>query len=257
MAETKKYFWLRLKRDFFKRHDIQIIEAMPNGKDYILFYLKLLCESVDHEGKLRFSEQIPYNEEMLATITRTNVDIVRSAIKVFSGLNMMDLLDDGTLYMKETEKMLGFETEWAQKKREYRKALEDKSRTKKDNVRQEIELEKEIEIEIDKKEKDKKKKSTPAPAKTSFGEFGHVKLSEAELVKLIDTYGKDMTDACITFLDEYIEDKGYKSKSHYMTMRRWVVDAVREREQKHQKAGAKENLEQSYEMLSKWAGGEK
>ena len=97
MAETKKYFWLRLKRDFFKRHDIQIIEAMPNGKDYILFYLKLMLESVDHEGSLRFSETIPYNEEMLATITRTNVDIVRSAIKVFSGLNMMDLLDDGTL----------------------------------------------------------------------------------------------------------------------------------------------------------------
>ena len=58
MAE-QKYYWLKLKRDFFKRHDIRIIEAMPNGKDYILFYLKLLCESVDHEGNLRFSEQIP------------------------------------------------------------------------------------------------------------------------------------------------------------------------------------------------------
>ena len=59
MAE-KKYYWLKLKRDFFKRHDIKIIEAMPNGKEYSLFYLKLLCESVDHEGSLRFSEQIPW-----------------------------------------------------------------------------------------------------------------------------------------------------------------------------------------------------
>ena len=85
MAEKdKKYYWLKLKRDFFKRHDIQIIEDMPNGKDYILFYLKLLCESVDHDGHLRFNDEIPYNEEMLATITRTNVDIVRSAVKVFS-----------------------------------------------------------------------------------------------------------------------------------------------------------------------------
>lgn len=48
MAE--KFYWLKLKRDFFKRHDIRIIESMPNGKDYILFYLKLLCESVDTYG---------------------------------------------------------------------------------------------------------------------------------------------------------------------------------------------------------------
>ena len=117
---AKKYYWLRLKRDFFKRHDIKIIESMENGKDYILFYLKLLCESVDHDGKLRFSDQIPYNEQMLATITNTNVDVVRSAIKVFSELGMMEMLDDGTFYMNEVEKLIGSETEWAEKKRIWR-----------------------------------------------------------------------------------------------------------------------------------------
>ena len=130
MSEVKKYFWLKLKRDFFKRHDIKIIESMENGTDYILFYLKLLCESVDHEGNLRFSDEIPYDEKMLATITGTNVDIVRSAITVFSHLGMMDILDDGTYFMKETQKMLGFETEWAKKQREYRA----KKRQQKDNV---------------------------------------------------------------------------------------------------------------------------
>ena len=121
MAENdKKYFWLKLKRDFFKRHDIQIIEDMPNGKDYILFYLKLLCESVDHEGHLRFSEEIPYNEEMLASLTHTNIDIVRSAVKLFAGLRMIDIMDDGTYYMNKVQKMIGSETYWAQKKREQR-----------------------------------------------------------------------------------------------------------------------------------------
>jgi predicted phage replisome organizer len=133
MAE-KRYYWLKLKKDFFKRHDIRIIEAMPNGKDYILFYLKLLCESVDHDGNLRFSEQIPYNEDMLATITNTNVDIVRSAIKIFTQLNMMELMDDGTFFMSEVNKMIGSESYWAEKKRlqrakEPQEAIEDKSRT--------------------------------------------------------------------------------------------------------------------------------
>ena len=109
MAEGR-YYWLKLKRDFFKRHDIVIIESMPNGKDYILFYLKLLCESVDNDGSLRFSDKIPYNEDMLATITRTNVDIVRNAINLFSELGMMEILDDGTFYMSEVERLIGSES---------------------------------------------------------------------------------------------------------------------------------------------------
>ena len=128
MAENKKYYWLKLKRDFFKRHDIRIIEEMPNGKDYILFYLKLLLESIDHEGSLRFSDTIPYNEQMLSVVTNTNIDIVRSAMKLFIELNMMSVFDDQTIYMNEVDKLIGCETEWAKKKRLYRESM-DKERT--------------------------------------------------------------------------------------------------------------------------------
>lgn len=107
MEEQKKYYWLKLKKDFFKRHDIRIVEEMPNGKDYILFYMKLLLESIDHEGELRFSDTIPYNESMLATITNTNIDIVRSAMQVFTELKMIEILDDGTVFMTEVLKMIG------------------------------------------------------------------------------------------------------------------------------------------------------
>ena len=107
MAEAKKFYWLKLKRDFFKRHDIRIIEEMPNGKDYVLFYLKLLLESIDHEGSLRFSDTIPYNEQMLAVVTNTNVDIVRSAMKLFIELGMMSICDDQTIYMAEVDKLIG------------------------------------------------------------------------------------------------------------------------------------------------------
>lgn len=126
MAEAQKYYWLKLKRDFFKRHDIRIIEEMPNGKDYVLFYLKLLLESIDHEGSLRFSDTIPYNEQMLSVVTNTNIDIVRSAMKLFIDLNMMSICDDQTIYMNEVEKLIGSESKWAEKKR--------LQRTKEDNV---------------------------------------------------------------------------------------------------------------------------
>lgn len=116
----KRYYWLKLQRDFFKRHDIMVVEAMPNGKDYVLFYLKLLCESANHEGNLRFSDEIPYNEQMLSAITNTNVDIVRTAIKIFTQLGMMSVLDDGTIFMREVSRMIGSESESAERVRQHR-----------------------------------------------------------------------------------------------------------------------------------------
>jgi len=155
MAE-KKYYWLKLQKDFFKRHDIKIIKAMPNGKDYVIFYLTLLLESLNHDGELRFSDTIPYNEEMLSVVTDTNIDIVRSAMKILTELKMVEILEDSTIFMTEINKMLGCETKWAEKKRLYRQknqcTIEDKTKTFEDNVRQEKEIEIEIEkeIEIDK-----------------------------------------------------------------------------------------------------------
>ena len=153
-----KFYWLKLKRDFFKRHDIRIIESMQNGKDYILFYLKLLCESVDHEGNLRFNDQIPYNEEMLATVTNTNVDIVRSAIKIFTQLGMMEIMDDGTYFMNEVNKMIGTSIQDEHTRESTRLRVQAYRERKKQEALQncygnvtcngEIELEKEKEIDI-------------------------------------------------------------------------------------------------------------
>ena len=163
MAE-KKYYWLKLKRDFFKRHDIRIIEEMPNGKEYILFYLKLLLESIDHEGALRFSETVPYNEQMLSVITNTNIDIVRSAMKMFIELKMMDIFDDQTIYMAEVEKLIGSATDNdnANRQRRFREkkkllALQSVTETvTKNNESKSIEKDKETD-----KEKENKKKDSP------------------------------------------------------------------------------------------------
>ncbi len=154
-TEPKKYYWLKLKRDFFKRHDIQIIESMPNGKDYILFYLKLLLESIDHEGALRFSDAIPYNEQMLSVITNTNIDIVRSAMKVFAELNMLEVFDDETIFMTEVSKLIGSETAGAERVRRLRekqKALQCNADVTKCNTEIEIDIrdrDKSIDTEID------------------------------------------------------------------------------------------------------------
>lgn len=157
MEEQKRFYWLKLKRDFFKRHDIQIIENMPNGKDYVLFYLKLMCESIDHDGNLRFSDTIPYNEQMLSTITNTNVDIVRAALSLLRDLNMVDILDDQTIYMREVNKMIGsaVDNDNANRQRRFRERQKELQLCEcyepvtENNESKRIELDKEKDIEID------------------------------------------------------------------------------------------------------------
>lgn len=221
MADSKKYYWLKLKRDFFKRHDIRIIEEMPNGKDYILFYLKLLLESIDHEGTLRFSDAIPYNEQMLSVVTNTSVDIVRSAMKIFTELNMMEILDDGTFYMSEVNKMIGSETEWAKKKRV--------QRAKEDNVPQlsskcptELEKEKEEDIETD-TEVDVVG-NTDSRFELMGGTLGRnvVLLTDEQFNSLLDKLGLDAFNHYVDKLATFIIEKGAKVSNHYATILKWA-----------------------------------
>ena len=67
------------------------------------------------------------------------------------------------------------------------------------------------------KENNKKKK---------YGEYKHVLLTEKEYETLKNDY--DNYNDLITYLDEYIEMKGYKAKSHYLCIKKWVVDAVKQ-----------------------------
>lgn len=247
MASDNKYFWLRLKKDFFKRHDIRIIEAMQNGKDYILFYLKLLCESVDHEGTLRFNDTIPYNEEMLSTITNTNIDVVRSAIQVFAKLGMMELLDDGTFYMVEVSKMMGTSAQdehtrestrlrvQAYRERQKQKQLESGERYSNVTCNGEIdiELEKDIELDIEKENIKEKNPGGTSPLDTpssnikhKFGEYGWVRLTDKQYENLCKDFNKDLIDRVITKLDEYMQSNGNKNK--YKDCNLVIRKAIRE-----------------------------
>lgn len=228
MAENGKFYWLKLKRDFFKRHDIRIIEEMPNGKDYILFYLKLLLESVDHEGSLRFSDTIPYNEQMLSVVTNTNIDIVRSAMKLFIELNMMSIYDDQTIFMNEVDKLIGSETRWAEKKR--------LQRAKEDNVPKlspncPTEIEKDIEEE---KEKEKEKEihsfihsearedmNDPEKMRKYLGGIGKgvVFLSDEQMGDLLDKMTIEEFDYYVGVVaDCELNGQRYKKKTHYQAI---------------------------------------
>lgn len=218
-ADNKKYYWLKLKRDFFKRHDIRIIEEMPNGKDYILFYLKMLLESIDHEGALRFSETIPYNEQMLSVITNTNIDIVKSAMKIFIDLQMVEILDDSTIYMAEVLKLTGSETAGARRLKEYRKkqkALQNCTNVQKCNTEKELEKEKDIDLEVDVEENaDACDYSDPENKLEPF-RYDNVFLSDKQVEALLKIMDVKVFDAYVDKITNYPN-----VKNHYETILKW------------------------------------
>ena len=82
----------------------------------------------------------------------------------------------------------------------------------------------------DKEYKEIKESKELKEVKNIYGEYGHVRLTETEWDKLCNEYGNSETRKAIRFLDEYIEMKGYKAKSHYLAIKKWVFNAVKEDE---------------------------
>ena len=59
MADNKKYYYLKLKDNFFDTDAMIVMESMPDGHLYSNILLKLYLRSLKHEGKLMFNEFIP------------------------------------------------------------------------------------------------------------------------------------------------------------------------------------------------------
>ena len=195
MSTNKKYYWLKLKEDFFEEDAISWLEEQENGKEYCLFYLKLCLKSLKNNGCLIRqvgTMLVPYDERYLAKITNTDFDTVVVAMQLLKRIGLIQVLENGELYMTQLEKMVGSETNKAEKMR----ALRDKRKNeleKGNNVTQmlpkcypeiEIEIEKEKDIYISSKEKTNKAFNEELPYQEIYdhwlskGLYQHIKLSD-------------------------------------------------------------------------------
>lgn len=171
MSDNKKYYYLRLKDNFFDSDELKILESMKDGYLYSNILLKLYLRSLKNDGKLVVNDRIPYNAEMLASVTGHQIGTVKQALSIFKDLGLIDVLENGAIYMLDIQNFIGRGSSEADRKREYRQRIESDRTNVLTNVRQisdktppeiEIELEIEKEIEI---EKDSSAKSTTTKRK--------------------------------------------------------------------------------------------
>ena len=270
MSDVK---WIKITTDIFDDEKILLIESLPEADSIIVIWFKLLCFAgkINNSGVFMLNDKMAYTDKMLATIFRRKESTVKLALQTFEEFGMIEIVDDvitipnwGKHQNLETiEKRKDYMRDYMQEYRTKQKEIACKPNSKpnsKPNVNcAEIEEEKEEEREIEKEKENREKKPAPASKKHSFGDYKNVKLTDEEFKKLVADYGSTETDKAIQFLDEYVEMKGVKYKSHYLVMKKWVFDAVKEKEQRSRKAAAgstnraAEDLEAFYKMASDWA----
>lgn len=154
MSDNKKYYYLRLKENFFDSDELKILESMKDGYLYSNILLKLYLRSLKNDGKLVVNDRIPYNAEMLASVTGHQIGTVKQALSIFKDLGLIDVLENGAIYMLDIQNFIGKGSSEADRKREYRQRIETDRTNVQTNLRQisdknppEIEIEIELEIE--------------------------------------------------------------------------------------------------------------
>ena len=159
MADNKKYYYLKLKENFFDSDSMVLLESMQDGILYSNILMKMYLKSLKNNGKLVLNDVIPYSTQMIATVTRHQVGTVEKAIEVFKQLGLIDVLDGGTIYMSDIELFVGQSSTEGDRKRAERLRLKQSDNLKigqmSDIHPPEIEIEKEIEIELDKENRDR------------------------------------------------------------------------------------------------------
>ena len=123
MSDNKKYYYLKLRENFFDNDDVAILESMPDGILYSNILLKLYLRSLKNNGKLMFNDRIPYNAQMLSTITRQPVAVVEKSVGIFKEMGLIEVLDNGAIYMLDIQNFIGSSNTEADRKREYRQKI--------------------------------------------------------------------------------------------------------------------------------------
>jgi predicted phage replisome organizer len=121
MAENKKYYFLKLKEDFFDQREIVVLEGSKDGVLYVNILLKLYLKSLQHDGKLLLNEMTPLSVEMIALLTRHEIGTVERTMRAFIQLGLVEVLEDNTYYMPEIREMTGKGSSDAERKARYRR----------------------------------------------------------------------------------------------------------------------------------------
>ena len=175
MAKVKRYFWLKLGKDFFNQKEIKLLRKIAGGDTYTIIYLKILLLSLENDGKVYFDGVASSFAEEIALEIDEDTENVGVCMKFLEQKGLLVYESEDEMDLTALPEMIGSESESARRMRKHRqnKVLQGKtshcdtlpSQCDK-NVTTEIEKEKEIEKEIElEKDQEQENRRGPSPSK--------------------------------------------------------------------------------------------
>ena len=249
MSDNKKYYYLRLKDNFFDSDELKILESMKDGYLYSNILLKLYLRSLKNDGKLVVNERIPYNAEMLASVTGHQVGTIKQALSMFKELGLIEVLENGAIYMLDIQNFIGKGSTEADRQRLYDRRISEERKQnkltqsrnleeicKKSTPEIEIELEKDIEIE---KEIHSSAKSTTTKRK---------RFEKPTLSQITQYCFERNNNVNAEQFYDYYESNGWKVGKN--SMKDWKA-AVRTWEKNNYNKPAKSNKQNAIDVVNK------
>ncbi|WP_314882471.1 phage replisome organizer N-terminal domain-containing protein [Filifactor alocis] len=252
MAENRRYYWLKLKEDFFTDKRIKRLRRISGGDTYTIIYLKLLLLSLKNSGKLYYDGvETDFIKELALTIDETEDDVMVT-VNYLVAQNLMEIIvENDEYFLTEIPNLIGSETastRRSRKSRAYRenqKVLQCNTNATLGNLLQQncnTEIEKEIDIELE-KEGEGKKQSLPP---TLYGEYKNIRLTDEEYQRLTDKL-QGHTDTMIEKLSRYIKSSGKIYQDHYVTILNWYEQDKERLSQINNKSGSSKTYSTNYE----------
>lgn len=183
MADNRRYYWLKLKEDFFTDKRIKRLRKISGGDTYTIIYLKLLLLSLKDSGKLYYDGvETDFIKELALTIDETEDDVMVT-VNYLVAQGLMEIITENDEYfLTEIPSLIGSETASTRRSRKSRgqKALQCNTGATPCNLLQQncngdIEIDKEIDIELEKE--GEIEKISP----NLYGEYKNVSLTDEEL----------------------------------------------------------------------------
>jgi len=153
MADNEKYYYIKLKDNYFEQDNIKVLESMKNGHVYSLIIIKLYLKASKTDGQLMMTQRIPYdpnNVGVLASVIGHDVDHVKEAIRLGIELDLIKVIDGKEIWMTEIQNMIGQSSTEADRVRLYRKKLDEKLLPESTDVQMYDKSTPELELELKK-----------------------------------------------------------------------------------------------------------
>lgn len=221
MSEPKRYFWLKLHKDFFQRKEIKRLRKIAGGDTYTIIYLKMLLRSIVSDGKLYFDGLEDDFASELALDIDEKEENVQITIQYLLKSGLLEMCSDEEYYLPDTKDSTGCETAAASRMRRCRAKKEQLERnnvtrmlqSSYGEIKKELEKEKELDKEIDNK---------CASTKQKRKRFVKPTISDIEQY----CSEKNISINAQQFID-YYESNGWKvgrnsMKDWQATVRRWA-----------------------------------